>query len=120
MGREQHDAAIIVDDEELSVKRLTRILRENGKIATCRAFLNPHEAYEYSRANAVDIAFLDISMPEIDGMKLKLRSTKNAELFAFLVCQRTASREEIIDTLWSGLTPVLRMKGQAAPAHKSF
>ncbi|MEK5165609.1 BTAD domain-containing putative transcriptional regulator [Paenibacillus sp. FSL R5-0527] len=185
--------AIIVDDEELSVKRLTRILRESGKIATCRAFLNPHEAYEYSRANAVDIAFLDISMPEIDGMKLsvllqeldeeillvfvtgydsyavqafevnaldyllkpvtaqrvakalnkagkrsgraagaaasaleiklfdgfqmygngdgssrdpiKLRSPKTAELFAFLVCQRTASREEIIDTLWSGLTP---------------
>lgn len=183
--------AIIVDDEELSVKRLTRILKESGKIETCRAFLNPYEAYEYSRSNAVDIAFLDISMPEIDGMKLsvllqeldeeirlvfvtgydsyavqafeinaldyllkpvtaqrvakaldkagkrssraagaasaleiqlfdgfqmyrngdgssrdpiKLRSPKTAELFAYLVCQRTVSREEIIDTLWSGLT----------------
>ncbi|OPH59632.1 hypothetical protein BC351_19310 [Paenibacillus ferrarius] len=181
--------AIIVDDEELSIKRLKNILIDSGEIEICGMFLNPVEAYEFVKSNPVDVAFLDISMPEINGMKLsgllfeldasldvvfvtghdnyavqaydmsaidyllkpittqrmsktldkirkklrvssvepsiaihllnglklyrrdqnkaqiKLRSPKTEELFAFLVCKRTVSREEIIDTLWSGLEP---------------
>jgi two-component system, LytTR family, response regulator len=62
--------AIIVDDEELSVNRLQRILSESGKIEICHTFLNPLEAYEFVKANPIHIAFLDISMPEIDGMRL--------------------------------------------------
>lgn len=176
--------ALIVDDEELSVKRLKRLLLESGEFGVCHAFLNPFEAYEFAKSNAIDIAFLDISMPQLDGMTLsgklreldgsiqlvfatgygdyavqafdisaldylmkpvtaerlrqtlgkivktrrgapslrvqllnglnlydlkrqetpiKLRSPKTEELFAFLVCKRTVSREEIIETLWSGL-----------------
>ncbi|WP_090108857.1 LytTR family DNA-binding domain-containing protein [Cohnella sp. OV330] len=34
------------------------------------AFLNPVEAYEFVKNNSIHIAFLDISMPEVDGMKL--------------------------------------------------
>src|SRR5690606_6582014 len=36
---------------------------------------------------------------------IKFRSPKTEELFAFLVCKREASREEIIDTLWAGHEP---------------
>ncbi|TDF94776.1 BTAD domain-containing putative transcriptional regulator [Paenibacillus piri] len=180
--------AIIVDDEELSVKRLKKLLIESGEIEVCRTFLNPLEAYEFVKENPIDIAFLDISMPGINGMTLsgllldhtsidvvfvtgyddyavqafdmsaldylmkpvtaqrlsktlsrirkgrrsmavesrisvllfnglkifqkgpdqaplKLRSPKTEELFAFLVCKGTVSREEIIDTLWSELEP---------------
>lgn len=186
--------AIIVDDEELSVKRLRRILAASREISSCHEFLNPLEAIEFVKANPVDIAFLDISMPEIHGMKLsasllelddsleivfvtgydeyavqafdmsaldyllkpvtaervsrtlhkfrkiqnlpatspspspaaaltvrlfnglkvfrgenteplKLRSPKTEELFAYLICKRAVSREEIIDNLWHGLEP---------------
>lgn len=62
--------AIIVDDEELSVKRLKRILSESGEFGVCHTFLNPLEAYEFMKTNQVDVAFLDISMPDINGMKL--------------------------------------------------
>jgi two-component system LytT family response regulator len=62
--------AIIVDDEELSVSRLERILSESGDIEICHTFLNPVEAYEFVKKNPINIAFLDISMPEIDGMRL--------------------------------------------------
>jgi two-component SAPR family response regulator len=180
--------AMIVDDEELSVQRLGILLSESGELGLCAAFLNPAEAYEFAKTNPVDVAFLDISMPDIDGMLLstllhdlddsidivfvtgydeyavqafdrnaldyllkpvtaerlsrtldkirkrhrsaaadgssaqvllfnglklyrrerdqvqvKLRSPKTEELFAFLVCKGTVSREEIVDTLWSGL-----------------
>jgi two-component system LytT family response regulator len=62
--------AIIVDDEELSVKRLKKMISESGEIEICHTFLNPWEAYEFVKANPIHIAFLDISMPEIDGMRL--------------------------------------------------
>lgn len=177
---------MIVDDEELSLKRLRRILSESGEVLDCQTFQNPLKAYEYARDNPIDIAFLDICMPEIHGMNLsrqlhelyeamdivfvtgyeeyalqafdinatdyllkpvsaervrqaldkiqrrprrreglpmlevrmfggfklvhpdpdrkalKLRSPKTEELFAFLLYKRSVSREEIMDTLWSG------------------
>jgi two-component system, LytTR family, response regulator len=62
--------AIIVDDEELSVNRLKRILSGSREIEICHSFLNPLEAYEFVKANPIHIAFLDISMPEINGMRL--------------------------------------------------
>jgi two-component system LytT family response regulator len=62
--------AIIVDDEELSVKWLKNILLECGEIEIGQTFLNPLDAYEYVNANPIHIAFLDISMPEINGMRL--------------------------------------------------
>ncbi|PWV88467.1 response regulator receiver and SARP domain protein [Paenibacillus cellulosilyticus] len=176
--------AMIVDDEELSVKRLTRLLLESGEFSVCHSFLNPSEAYEFAKANRIDVAFLDISMPAIDGMTLsgklrelddsiqlvfatgygdyavqafdinaldyllkpvtterlnktlsridktprsapalrvqllnelkiynrdgqetpiKLRSPKTEELFAFLLCKRSVSREEIVETLWTDM-----------------
>ncbi|WP_340021328.1 response regulator [Paenibacillus sp. FSL K6-1096] len=177
---------IIVDDEQPSLKRLSRILSESGEIEVCQTFQNPLMAYEYVRENPVDVAFLDISMPEVHGMNLsrqihelypamdivfvtgyeeyalqafdinatdyilkpvsaervrqaldkiqrrpvrpqaepmlevymfggfklvhpgpdrrplKLRSPKTEELFAFLLYKRSVSRDEIMDTLWSG------------------
>jgi two-component system LytT family response regulator len=62
--------AIIVDDEELSVNRLKRMLSESSEIEICHTFLNPFEAYEFVKANPIHIAFLAISMPEIDGIQL--------------------------------------------------
>lgn len=181
--------AIIVDDELLSIKRLNRILSQSGTVDVCRTFLNPLEAYDYARENPLDIVFLDISMPEIDGMSLsarlrahdqevhivfvtgydeyavqafdlnaldylmkpvtaervartlervgsktaakvsesllsvrlfnglqlnrqdesgsllRLRSPKTEELLVYLIYKGKVSREEIIDTLWSGLEP---------------
>lgn len=62
--------AIIVDDEELSVKRLVKILSASGEIEICQTFMNPFEAYEFAKANPIHVAFLDIFMPEINGMRL--------------------------------------------------
>ncbi len=60
--------AILVDDEELSIKRLTKILTDCGGVQICNSFSNSLEAYEYLKDNKVDVAFLDISMPDIDGL----------------------------------------------------
>jgi len=48
-------------------------LNESGTDEVCKTFLIPLEAYDFARENPLDIAFLDISMPEIDGMSLTTR-----------------------------------------------
>ena len=179
--------AIVVDDEDWAIRRLRRLLSENGSMEICETFQHPLEAYEYVKANPIDVAFLDISMPDINGMKLsallseldedihiifvtgyeeyalqafdmsaldylmkpvtedrlkrtleklgkvrrvtcqvsnisvllfnglkiytggpeqillKLRSPKTEELFAYLICKGTVSRDKIIETLWPEL-----------------
>lgn len=62
--------AIIVDDEELSVRRLNKMLADSGEIESCYSFMNPFEACDFVKENVIDIAFLDISMPEMDGITL--------------------------------------------------
>ncbi|RUS46665.1 response regulator transcription factor [Cohnella sp. AR92] len=62
--------AIIVDDEPLSMRRLKNLLAGYEELEVCGAFLTPREAFEYARANSFQVAFLDISMPEVDGMSL--------------------------------------------------
>lgn len=182
---------MIIDDEEWAIKRLVRLLCETDWIKIVGTFQHPQEAYEYARSNRVDIAFLDISMPHINGMRLsslltelnveigivfvtgyeqyavqafemsaldylmkpvdedrlgktlakikklrrvtvttptptpeisvylfngckiysggdkkvplKLRSPKTEELFAYIACKGTVSRDEIIDVLWPSL-----------------
>lgn len=61
---------IIVDDEMWAARRLNRILLERDEAMDIETFLNPRKALEYVRTHKVDIAFLDISMPDINGMKL--------------------------------------------------
>ncbi|RTE06753.1 response regulator [Paenibacillus whitsoniae] len=182
---------MIVDDEEMAVRRLKRLLSEIDGIESIETFLDPQEGYDYAQAHNIDVAFLDISMPDINGMRLsellagmgrgmdivfvtgsddyavrayamnaldyivkpvtserlaatmekirrvrrqdepvpnlevqlfdglkimrrtsegkqeaiRLRSPKTEELFAFLACKRTVSREEVADTLWQDLAP---------------
>lgn len=62
--------AIIVDDVPLSVKRLAGLLADSGEVDVRRTFLSAGDACEYAKANPIDIAFLDIDMPGMNGMKL--------------------------------------------------
>lgn len=61
---------LIVDDEDLSLKRLNRILTASGEVEICGAFHDPEEAAEYAKTHRFDAAFLDITMPRISGMTL--------------------------------------------------
>jgi len=61
---------MIVDDEELAAMRLRRIVAEYGEPSEVVLFLDSQEAHEYAKTHAVDVAFLDISMPDINGMQL--------------------------------------------------
>lgn len=182
--------AVIVDDEELARKRLSGLLAEQADMEVRGIFGTAKDALQYIEENPVEVVFLDISMPEMDGMELanrlldrgsalevvfvtayeeyaiaafeldaadyllkpisrdrltktvrrlkgtvsyqgqrlcvscfggfqvsvengdeiRWRSPKVEELFAFLICKGSTTREEIADTLWAGFAPDKAMK----------
>lgn len=53
----------------MALSRLSGLLAELDSIELCGAFGIAAEALEYIEENPVDVVFLDISMPEMDGME---------------------------------------------------
>jgi two-component system LytT family response regulator len=62
--------AFVVDDERLAVQRLTRLLAETGRVTVTGSATDPQEALEALRRADVDVVFLDIQMPEMNGLEL--------------------------------------------------
>ncbi len=60
---------LIVDDEPLALARLHRLLSSLGHTSITQA-TSGVEALEFSSAKKFDLAFLDISMPDMDGLEL--------------------------------------------------
>jgi two-component system, LytTR family, response regulator len=62
--------AFVVDDERLAVQRLTRLLAETGRVTVAGSATDPQEALAALRRADVDVVFLDIQMPEMNGLEL--------------------------------------------------
>ena len=67
---------LLVDDEELQLIRLEKACKKVLEDAEIFSFTNPKKAYSEMVNEKIDIAFLDIEMPEISGIALakKLKS----------------------------------------------
>ena len=62
---------LLVDDEPLQLTRLEKAVKSalEGE-AEILAFSSPVEAWEHVKKQGVDLAFLDIEMPELNGIQL--------------------------------------------------
>lgn len=64
---------IVVDDEISALSTFLPNVVDDGDVE-CKMFMSkPRSALEYARIHAVDVAFLDVKMPEIDGLVLAER-----------------------------------------------
>lgn len=60
----------LVDDEPLALKRLSRLLRQTGRVEIAGSTTDPREGLEYLSNYPVDAVFLDIQMPGMTGFEL--------------------------------------------------
>ncbi|MBQ9531277.1 MAG: response regulator [Eubacterium sp.] len=66
--------ALLVDDEELQLIRLeNEVKKVIPSESECFCFVNPLQALEKTANEQIDIAFLDIEMPVINGIQLAKR-----------------------------------------------
>lgn len=61
---------LLVDDEQLQLMRLENACKKVLPDDEFLSFSNPLKAFECSKANKIDIAFLDIEMPGMNGIQL--------------------------------------------------
>jgi two-component system LytT family response regulator len=62
--------AFVVDDEPLAVKRLSRMLRETGRVEVVGGASDPVDALAALSSVSVDALFLDIQMPGMTGFEM--------------------------------------------------
>ena len=65
--------AYMVDDEPLALKRLRRLLQAGGRVEVVGGTTDPAAALEFLLNEAVDVLFLDIQMPGMNGFELLAR-----------------------------------------------
>lgn len=90
---------LIVDDEKLALSRLKRLLEEEG-IIDIQECNNPIDAIKLVSKEKFDIAFLDISMPNMSGLELA-QAILDINPKTFIIFQ-TAYSEHALEAFQSG------------------
>lgn len=87
--------AIIVDDEPIMLKRFVRLSADIPELNLIGEFRSPEQAIEFSAENPVEIAFLDVEMPIINGVELaeKLREIRQDILIVFVTAYEDYVRD---------------------------
>ncbi|MBR1781366.1 MAG: response regulator [Oscillospiraceae bacterium] len=77
---------IIVDDEPLMVKRLARISADFADLNIVGTFERAEDALRFAEHNPVELAFLDVEMPIMNGIELatRLRALRSDILIVFV------------------------------------
>ena len=68
--------AVIVEDEYLALENLKYIIENNSNIEVIETFDNGIDVLNFINKNKVDVIFLDINIPGLNGMELT-RTLKN-------------------------------------------
>ena len=78
--------AILVDDEPLMLKRFARLSKNIPDLHIVGQFESALEALEYAEANPVELAFLDVALPIMNGIELarELRALRNDIIIVFV------------------------------------
>ena len=64
---------IIVDDEFLAIKTFSQVSKKIKEVHIIGEFDNPRDALDFAACEKIDLAVLDIEMPEMDGIELGRR-----------------------------------------------
>lgn len=81
---------LAVDDEQKELDLLVSAIKEVAPAFECDAFSDPKEALEFSLKKKIDVAFLDINLPSIDGIQLAetlKKGNKNINII-FVTCHQ--------------------------------
>lgn len=78
---------VIVDDEKLSRTVVEKYVEETKSLNLVGSYSNGNDLHKALNAKQVDLIFLDINMPEINGMDL-IKTTENIPQVIFITSHR--------------------------------
>ncbi len=98
--------AYVVDDEQLAVQRLTRLLTDTGRVVVTGSASDPQEALDALGDADVDVVFLDIQMPEMTGFELIERLDRDIPVVFTTAYDRYALEAFAVNSIDYLLKPV--------------
>lgn len=98
--------AYIVDDEQLAVQRLTRLLNHSGRVKVVGTATDPETALVELGDAAVDVLFLDIQMPGLTGFDLLERLDRNVPVIFTTAYDRYALDAFAVNSIDYLLKPI--------------
>lgn len=108
-GKGEHGVRVIyVDDEEPQIEKFRRTAAGLPGIDSLETFNWSEDALNWAKENPVDVAFLDIEMPQINGIELAKRLKENDEnirIFFVTAYENYALRAFKVDALGYLLKP---------------
>lgn len=87
--------AIIVDDEMLMIQKFVRLTKEIEDLNIVGKFDNAKDALAFCKKTSVEIAFIDVKMPQINGIALaqKLKDIREDMIIVFITAYDEYIRE---------------------------
>ncbi len=87
---------MLIDDEMVDQKQYKRVLRRSGLVEEILTFTYADEAFEFLKSNgdiAVDVIFLDINMPRMNGFEFleRVESELDREIANTVIIMSTTS-----------------------------
>lgn len=73
---------IAVDDEPLALEVIERFAKKTSMLQLVATFENPLDAVSYLNENEIDLIYLDINMPDLNGISL-IKSLQHRPLIVF-------------------------------------
>ncbi|QLE02313.1 response regulator transcription factor [Galbibacter sp. BG1] len=94
--------SLIIDDEPLAIEVIQSYIQEFKNVEVVGVFRNPIEALSTIEQEEIDVIFLDINMPKMNGLEF-LRNLKNHPLIIITTAYREYAIEsyelEVLDYL---------------------
>ncbi|NOT74439.1 MAG: response regulator transcription factor [Cyclobacteriaceae bacterium] len=63
-------SCVVVDDDQVSLHVVEKLIAQTPSLKLESSFTNPIEATHYLREHPVDVIFLDIEMPQLNGFEM--------------------------------------------------
>ena len=113
---------IIVDDEPLARKAIEKLVCQTENIETIASFNGADVTREFLKNNTVDLVFLDIQMPGVNGMDFARTIPKNTLVVFTTAFHEFASESYDVDAIDYLIKPVKLERFQKAveKAHTYF
>lgn len=88
---------VVIDDEAGAIDVLTNYINDTPGLEITASFRDPVEAWQFLSANTIDLAFVDIDMPTLDGLQLAdlLKAKSTAVIFCTAYAEFAARSYEL-------------------------
>lgn len=93
---------IVVDDSKFSIKIISELINKSDRFEVIAEFTRPEEALLFSQSSDLDIAIIDVVMPNMSGIELAKKISNLSPSTKIIMISSLAGENIVIDSISAG------------------